>query len=77
MKVSWQVTGIRQDAWAEANRKVVEEDKPEQEQGSYIHPDLFGKSEEQSVEWARNPEMMKRLKKKKENALESKEPSEG
>jgi hypothetical protein len=28
IKVSWQVTGIRQDAWAEANRIRVEEEKP-------------------------------------------------
>jgi len=31
-KVCWQVTGIRKDGWAEANRIVVEEDKDEQEQ---------------------------------------------
>jgi hypothetical protein len=30
-KVCWQVTGIRKDSWAEANRIVVEEDKDEQE----------------------------------------------
>ncbi len=28
-EVSWQVTGIRQDAWANAHRIPVEEDKPE------------------------------------------------
>jgi hypothetical protein len=28
MKVSWQVTGIRKDPWANANRIQVEEDKP-------------------------------------------------
>jgi hypothetical protein len=31
MKVSWQVTGIRQDAWANANRIPVEQEKPAQE----------------------------------------------
>jgi hypothetical protein len=30
-KVCWQVTGIRKDGWAEANRVVVEEDKDEHE----------------------------------------------
>jgi hypothetical protein len=39
-KVSWQVTGIRQDAWANANRIPVEEDKPAEDQGRYLHPDL-------------------------------------
>ena len=40
-KVSWQVTGVRQDRWAEANRVLVEVDKPEEDQGRYLHPDLF------------------------------------
>jgi len=77
MKVSWQVTGIRQDPWAKANRIVVEEDKPEQEQGSYIHPELYGKTEEQSVGWAQNPKIMQQMKEEKEISLESKEPLEG
>jgi hypothetical protein len=41
-KVSWQVTGIRQDAWANANRIPVEVDKPIEDQGRYLHPELFG-----------------------------------
>jgi hypothetical protein len=39
-KVSWQVTGIRHDAYAEAHRIVVEEDKGK-ERGTYLHPELF------------------------------------
>ena len=42
VKVSWQVTGIRRDAWAEANRIPVEEPKPDAEVGSYLHPELYG-----------------------------------
>jgi trimeric autotransporter adhesin len=49
VKVSWQVTGIRQDAYANAYRIQVEEDKPPQEQGHYLHPELFGASPEQAV----------------------------
>ena len=41
VEVSWQVTGIRQDAYADAHRIPVEEDKPPQEQGHYLHPELF------------------------------------
>ncbi|MFZ0667680.1 MAG: hypothetical protein WAM97_18180 [Acidimicrobiales bacterium] len=41
-KVSWQVTGIRQDAWANANRVRVEVDKPAEDRGRYLHPELFG-----------------------------------
>jgi len=49
VKVSWQVTGIRQDAYANAYRIPVEEVKPPQEQGHYLHPELFGAGPEKSV----------------------------
>jgi hypothetical protein len=41
-EVSWQVTGTRQDAWANAHRIPVEEDKPAAERGSYLFPEGFG-----------------------------------
>lgn len=41
LKVSWQVTGVRHDAWAEANPVQVEEPKAEAERGYYRHPTLF------------------------------------
>ncbi len=40
MKVSWQVTGIRHDPWAQANRIPVEVDKPAEQRGSLLHPDV-------------------------------------
>jgi len=43
-KVSWQVTGIRQDAWANAHRIPTEEEKPLEKRGTYLHPDAFGAS---------------------------------
>ena len=42
MKVSWQVAGIRHDPWAEANRIPVEEEKPPEERGTYLHPEAYG-----------------------------------
>ncbi len=42
LEVSWQVTGIRQDAYANAHRIPVEEEKPAAERGHYLHPDAFG-----------------------------------
>ena len=39
-RVSWMITGIRQDAYANAHRIPVEEAKPKNEQGSYLHPEL-------------------------------------
>ncbi|MGY1670341.1 hypothetical protein [Geodermatophilus sp. SYSU D00710] len=46
--VSWQVTGVRQDPWAEANRIVVEQDKPLEEQGRFLHPGLYGHADDLS-----------------------------
>jgi len=44
MKVSWQVTGIRHDPYAEANRIVVEQDKSADERGKYIYPAGYGEA---------------------------------
>jgi hypothetical protein len=41
MKVSWQVTGIRKDPWANAHWVQVEEDKPANERGYHMYPDLY------------------------------------
>ena len=45
-EVSWQVTGIRHDAFANANRIQVEEQKPEAAVGTYLHPEAFGQTVE-------------------------------
>ena len=62
VKVSWQVTGIRQDVFANSHRIPVEELKNENERGHYLHPELFNKPEEQSIEWARYSEVMQRMR---------------
>jgi hypothetical protein len=62
MEVSWQVTGIRQDAWANAHRIPVEQPKSQRERGFFLHPELYGAAEEKGIEWARDPEKMKQLK---------------
>jgi len=51
MKVSWQVTGIRQDPYANTHRISVEEDKPENEQGYYLHAGAYNQPREYSIEW--------------------------
>lgn len=48
-KVSWQVTGIRHDAYAEAHRLKVEEAKAPEDRGHYLHPDLFKQPTEKSI----------------------------
>lgn len=55
VKVSWQVTGIRQDAWANAHRIPTELDKPAKDQGHYLHPELFGHTGEASIMQIHHP----------------------
>lgn len=49
LKVSWQVTGIRQDPYANAHRIPVEQEKPEDERGLYLHPAPSGLENEKTV----------------------------
>jgi hypothetical protein len=49
MKVSWQVTGIRQDPYAKAHPIQVEEDKSDKERGYYIYPDLYSQPEGKGI----------------------------
>jgi hypothetical protein len=42
VRVSWQVTGIRQDAWANAHRMEPEVEKPESARGKYLNPREHG-----------------------------------
>jgi hypothetical protein len=68
MKVSWQVTGIRQDAFANKHRIQVEAEKTERERGSYLHPEVFNQPEEMGVEWVRHPELMQQRKDARQQA---------
>jgi hypothetical protein len=45
VKVSWQVTGVRHDAWANAHRVVPEVDKEPQNKGKYLAPKEAGQPE--------------------------------
>ncbi len=51
IEVSWQVTGIRQDAFANANRIPVEEIKNPEDKGKYLHPEAFGLSKTMGVDY--------------------------
>jgi hypothetical protein len=53
VKVSWQVTGVRQDAYARAHPLVVEVAKSDSERGHYLHPELYGQPGEGSLRQAR------------------------
>lgn len=60
MKVCWQVTGSRKDAWAQANPLIVEQEKSATERGRYLHPEVYGLSREQSIAWLHHPEGLRR-----------------
>ncbi len=49
VEVSWQVTGIRQDPWANANRIPVEVPKPDGERGTYRYPETYGQSAARAI----------------------------
>lgn len=51
IKVSWQVTGVRQDAWARAHRMQVEVDKAGEERGKYLTPELYGQPRELGIDY--------------------------
>lgn len=48
-KVSWQVIGIRQDAYAAAHPLQVEQTKTGSEQGKYLSPELYGQPESKRI----------------------------
>jgi len=74
VKVSWQVTGVRQDAWANAHRIPVEEAKSGAERGAYLHPELFGAPADKSIAAVRHPEAMKIVKASKAKAAQFNHP---
>lgn len=54
MKVSWQVTGIRHDPYAEQNRTQPEVLKPASEQGTYLYPQGYGQPAANGVDYQRD-----------------------
>jgi len=49
LKVSWQVTGIRHDAWANENRIPIEEMKVDANRGRFLNPEAFGQPKELGI----------------------------
>jgi hypothetical protein len=56
-QVFWQVTGVRKDPWAKAHPLVIEEDKKNAERDFYLHPELYGKSNDRNILAAQFPKM--------------------
>lgn len=55
VKVSWQVTGVRQDKFANAHRVVAEVEKEAEMKGKYLYPTEMGKSRNQGIDEATRP----------------------
>ncbi len=80
MKVSWMVTGIRNDAYAQENRLVVEEPKVGRGVGRYLQPEAYNMPRTMSAEYreeletaravaaAKNAEMSARQAERREQA---------
>jgi len=71
MKVSWQVTGNRQDPYIKAHPMAAEQAKPEIERGFYLHPELYGQPEEMGIQWAHRPEQMRQMKEQREKSRQN------
>jgi len=65
LKVSWQVTGVRKDAWAKAHRLVAEEKKTGAQRGRYLHPELYGKRLDRSIAYAHHAQAQSHLQRAK------------
>jgi trimeric autotransporter adhesin len=65
VEVSWQVTGVRHDAFAQAHPLVVEQIKPENERGFFAHPELYGQPATKQTAWGRHPTVMQAMANRK------------
>jgi hypothetical protein len=61
LEVSWQLSGVRQDAWAKKNPLVPVIDKPASERGSYLHPDAWDQPESRGIGYEENERIRTRL----------------
>ncbi|HVP57977.1 MAG TPA: hypothetical protein VMU02_07740, partial [bacterium] len=53
MEVSWQVTGVRKDAYAQAHRIEPEVAKEAENRGRYLNPRELGRPEEMGIAWGK------------------------
>jgi hypothetical protein len=60
-RVCWQVTGVRQDAWARANPLRVEPLKARRDQGKLLQPKAYGKPASQGIHHLRPAAAPRRL----------------
>jgi hypothetical protein len=61
VKVSWQVTGVRNDPYAQQHPITPQVDKPASEQGTYLHPAEYGQPESKGVNYEQTQQMNAQL----------------
>ncbi|MCV2489934.1 hypothetical protein OF117_11220 [Geodermatophilus sp. YIM 151500] len=61
VKVSWQVTGVRNDAFMQRNPLAAEEQKSPEDRGTYLAPEAFGQPASRGVEYALIQQLEARL----------------
>ncbi len=66
-KVSWEVTAVRNDPYLRDHRIEAEQDKPTDEQGTYLYPEGYGQPEEMGLDYQRDAHLF-------DEALEAIEP---
>ncbi len=71
-KISWQLTGVRKDPWAQTHPLVVKQEKLTTKKGYYQHPDLYDQPGEKSTVFAEYPEVIQQLNKANKLSLANK-----
>jgi hypothetical protein len=74
VKVSWLVTGIRHDPYAEAHRVTVEEDKTGKDRGKYLRPTEYGQPESKGIDYERTQQMLQQPMKQPDKRGDSRVP---
>jgi len=59
LKVSWQVTAVRHDAYAKAHPLHVEEEKAQEERGRYLNPVELGFAQSQGIDHSQTSQFTK------------------
>lgn len=62
LEVSWQITGVRNDAYAQKFRTPVEEKKSEVQKGYYLQPKAYNKTYEKSIDHLKRTAKIERAK---------------
>ena len=58
LKISWMVTAVRDDPYAQQHPPVVEQAKPEGERGTYLDPELYGQPEEMGTHYQQQRDVL-------------------